>query len=381
MIRLLRTYLRPYRGQVVIVLALLLVQALTNLYLPTLNADIINNGVTKGDTGYIVNVGLLMLGVTAILGVASVVTVYFAAKVAMGFGRDVRAAVFRKVGGFSQVEMNHFGTPSLITRNTNDVQQVQMVVFMALTIMILAPITGIGGIIMALREDVPLSGLLVVILPLMVVFIVLVMRRAIPLFRAMQLKIGPHQPGHARDACSGVRVIRAFVRVEHEEQRFDEANLDLFGSAIRVNRLFAVTIPVMTPIMNMSTVAVMWFGAMRVGGWRDADRQPDRLPAVPAADPVLGADGGLHVHLRAARRGLGRAHPRGAGDAADRSTTRRSRASAPGRPAPGRPGRVPGRRVPLPGRRAAGPARHLVHGRAGPGRRPSSAAPAAASRR
>jgi len=155
MIRLLRAYLQPYRGQIVLVLALLLIQALTNLYLPSLNADIINDGVSKGDTAYIVNVGLLMLGVTAVLAVASVVIVYFAARVAMGFGRDVRLAVFRKVGGFSQVEMNKFGIASLITRNTNDVQQVQFMVFMGMSVILIAPITGIGGVIMALREDVP----------------------------------------------------------------------------------------------------------------------------------------------------------------------------------------------------------------------------------
>jgi ATP-binding cassette subfamily B multidrug efflux pump len=262
-IRLLRTYLPPYRGSVVIVLALLLVQALTNLYLPSLNADIINNGVTKGDTSYIVNVGLLMLGVTAVLGIASVVTVYFAAKVAMGFGRDVRLAVFRKVGGFAQVEMNKFGIPSLITRNTNDVQQVQFVVFMGLTVILIAPITGIGGVIMALREDVPLSGLLLVILPVMFGFIFFITSRAIPLFRSLQSKTDRINQV-MREALAGVRVIRAFVRVEHEEKRFDEASTDLFQTGLRVNRLFALTFPVMILIFNLSSVAVVWLGAYRV---------------------------------------------------------------------------------------------------------------------
>ena len=263
MTKLLRQFLGRYRLSIVIVLGLLLAQALTTLYLPALNADIINNGVAKGDTGYIINVGALMLVVTAILGVCSLAAVYLSAKVAMGFGRDVRLAVFRRVGTFSQVEMNKFGTPSLITRNTNDVQQVQMIVFMGLTIILLAPIMGIGGVILALRQDVPLSGLLVVILPIMFGFIFFVTSRAVPLFRAMQTKIDRINQV-MREALAGVRVIRAFVRVEHEEKRFDEASTDLFDTALRVNRLFALTFPVMMLIFNLSSVAVMWFGASRV---------------------------------------------------------------------------------------------------------------------
>jgi len=261
--RLLRAYLRPYWRQILVVLGLLFVQALMNLYLPDLNADIINNGVSRGDTAYIVNTGGLMLVVTLVQGVTSVVAMFLAARVSMGFGRDVRAAVFRSVGTFSQVEMNRFGTPSLITRNTNDVQQVQMVVFMGLTVILLAPIMGIGGIIMAIRQDVPLSSLLVVILPIMFVFIGLVVRIAVPLFRAMQVKLDRINQV-MREALAGVRVIRAFVRVEHEERRFDVANEDLFDTALSVNRLFAVTIPTMMIILNLSQVAVMWFGAGRI---------------------------------------------------------------------------------------------------------------------
>jgi ATP-binding cassette subfamily B protein len=260
---LLRQHLGRYRWPIAIVLILLLAQALTNLYLPELNADIINNGVTKGDTGYIVNVGVVMLAVTAVLAVCSIVAVYLAAKVAMGFGRDVRLAVFNKAQAFSQVEMNKFGTASLITRNTNDVQQVQFVVFMGLTVILLAPIMGIGGVIMALRQDVPLSGLLLVILPIMFGFIFLVTSRAVPLFRAMQTKVDRINQV-MREALAGVRVIRAFVRVKREEERFDEASKDLFSTALRVNRLFALTFPVMMLIFNLSSVAVMWFGAQRV---------------------------------------------------------------------------------------------------------------------
>jgi ATP-binding cassette subfamily B protein len=262
-IALLRTYLRPYSRAITIVLALLLVQAIGNLYLPTLQGDIINNGVSKGDTGYIGSTGMFMLVVTFVVGVASIIGVFLGAQIAMGFGRDVRSSIFRRVESFSQVEINKFGTPSLITRNTNDVQQVQTVVFMALTLMISAPILIIGGIILAIRQDVPLSGLLVVVLPLMAAFIAVVMSRAIPLFRAMQVKLDRINQV-MRETLAGVRVIRAFVRTRREEQRFDDANVDLFNTALRVNRLFAITIPVMTLILNLSTVGVMWFGALRV---------------------------------------------------------------------------------------------------------------------
>jgi ATP-binding cassette subfamily B multidrug efflux pump len=263
MIRLLRTYLRPYGWPIFAVMGLLLVQAIGNLYLPTLNGDIINEGVAKGDNDYIIRTGGFMLLVTLVLGVASILAVYWGAKTAMGFGRDVRSAIFRKVESFSQVEVNHFGPASLITRNTNDVQQVQTIVFMALTLILSAPILIVGGIIMAIRQDVPLSGLLVVVLPIMVAFIAIVMYRAIPLFRAVQAKLDRINQV-MRETLAGVRVIRAFVRTGHEDRRFDDANRDLFDTSIKVNRLFAVTIPVMTAILNLSTVAVMWFGALRV---------------------------------------------------------------------------------------------------------------------
>jgi ATP-binding cassette subfamily B protein len=263
LIGLFRTYLWPYVGPLVLTLALLLIQAIGNLYLPYLNADIINYGIALGDTDYILRTGALMLGVTALLGVAAVIGVYWGARVAMGFGRDVRSAIFAKVETFSQVEVNRFGPASLITRNTNDVQQVQTVVFMGLTILISAPILIVGGIIMALRTDVPLSGLLVFVLPLMASIIVLVMSRALPLFRVVQEKLDRINRV-MRETLAGVRVIRAFVRTAHEEQRFDEASRDLFDTSLRVTRLFAITIPTITAIFNLSTVAVIWFGAVRV---------------------------------------------------------------------------------------------------------------------
>jgi len=262
-IRLLAAYLRPYRRQLALVIALLLVQALANLYLPELNADIINKGVAVGDTDYILRTGAVMLGATVVLGIVSIVAVYWAARVSMSFGRDLRGAIFRSVESFSQVEVNHFGTASLITRNTNDVQQVQMVVLMGLTVMVSAPITMVGGFIMALRQDVPLTGILLVIVPIMTLIIGLLVRRALPLFRSMQLKIDRINQV-MRETLAGVRVIRAFVRTDYEERRFDEANRDLFGTALSVNRLFALMMPTLMAIMNLTAVAVLWFGSFRV---------------------------------------------------------------------------------------------------------------------
>ena len=263
MIRLLRQRLRPYWRQIILVMVLLLVQAIANLYLPTLNADIINNGVVTGDTAYILKAGAVMLVVTLIFVIAAIIGVYWGSKVAMGFGRDVRGALFRRVESFSQAEVNHFGTPSLITRTTNDVQQVQMVVLMMLNVVISAPIMAIGGIIMALRLNVPLSGVIVVAIPVMAVFIGLVLRSALPLFKSMQKKIDRINQV-TREMLSGVRVIRAFDRTRYEEQRFDTANDDLTATTLKVNRLFALMLPTLTLILNLSTVAIMWFGSIQV---------------------------------------------------------------------------------------------------------------------
>jgi ATP-binding cassette subfamily B multidrug efflux pump len=263
MTKLLRTYLAPYRLPLSIVLILVAVQAISNLYLPSLNADIINNGVIKGDTNYILRTGAFMLLVTLMLGICSIIAVYFGSMTAMKLGRDVRSAIFSKVMSFSQKDTNTFGTPSLITRNTNDVQQVQMVLVMAFNIMIMAPIMCVGGVIMALREDVPLSGLLIVVIPLVVGMIAMVAIRALPLFRSVQKKTDRINQV-MRETLSGVRVIRAFVRTEHEEARFDEANADLTATQLRVNRLFAIMIPFLFGTMNLSTVAVVWFGGLRI---------------------------------------------------------------------------------------------------------------------
>ncbi len=260
---LLRTYLRPYWRQLLLVVALLAVQAIANLYLPNLNADIINNGVVKGDLDYILRTGGLMLVVTLLLGICSIIAVYWSAKTGMAFGRDVRGAIFQKVLAFSQAETNHFGAPTLITRNTNDVQQVQTVLVIALNVMIIAPIMAVGGIIMAVREDVALSALLIVIIPLLAVFIGFMLSRALPLFRVMQVKVDRINQV-MRETLSGIRVIRAFVRTEHEERRFDDANRDLTQTALRVNRLFALMIPTVMAIFNLSSIAILWFGAIQV---------------------------------------------------------------------------------------------------------------------
>ncbi len=263
MIRLLSTYLRPYRRALAVVMVLVAVQALANLYLPNLNADIINNGVVKGDTGYIIRTGGLMLLVTFLVGVCAIVAVYFGSRTAMAFGRDVRSAIFRRVMSFSQKETNVFGTPSLITRNTNNVQQVQMVLIMIFNVMLMAPIMLVGGVIMAVREDVPLSGLLVVIVPLVAIVMGVIATRALPLFQSMQKRTDRIQQV-MRETLGGIRVIRAFVRTDHDEARYDVANRDLTDTSLRVNRLFATMIPFLFGIMNLSTVAIVWFGGLRI---------------------------------------------------------------------------------------------------------------------
>lgn len=256
-------YLKPYWKQIILVITLLLVQAIANLYLPNLNASIINEGITKGDIHHILRTGGLMLIVTLLLGLCSVISVYWGSKTAMAFGRDLRRGLFGRVQEFSKTELDSFGTPSLITRTTNDVQQVQMAVVMALNIMISAPVMGIGGIIMALRQDVPLSISIIVIVPVMGLILALIMRDASPLFRSMQTKIDRLNQV-VQEKLSGVRVIRAFVKTDYEERRFDEANLDLTSTALGINRLMAFTMPLMMLVVNLSMVAIMWFGAYRV---------------------------------------------------------------------------------------------------------------------
>jgi ATP-binding cassette, subfamily B, multidrug efflux pump len=259
---LLLKYLRPYGRRLALLAVLVLVQSVGSLYLPTLNADIINNGVAKGNTHYILITGLIMLGVALLVGACSVTNAYTTAKTAMGFGRDVRRDVYRKVESLSQSEMGKFGTPSLITRNTNDVQQVQTLLTFA-TLMLLTPMMSIGSIIMALRQDAPLSISIAIILPVMGVFLFLMLRKAIPLFRSMQARLDSINQ-RMRETLSGVRVIRAFVRADYEEKRFSAANKNLTDTTVSVFRLFSVMFPVMTIIIGFSMVGIMWFGGHRV---------------------------------------------------------------------------------------------------------------------
>jgi ATP-binding cassette subfamily B multidrug efflux pump len=263
LIKLLRTYLQPYSTALLAVVALQLVSTMASLYLPSLNADIIDNGVAKGDTGYIVSTGGWMLAVTLVQIACSVAAVYFGARAAMAFGRDLRSAIFHKVGTFSGREVAQIGAPSLITRNTNDVQQVQMLVLMTCTLMIAAPIMCVGGIIMALRQDVGLSWLMLVCIPVLVVSIGLIVVRMVPQFRLMQARIDIVNRV-LREQLSGIRVVRAFVREEDEARRFGDANAALTLTALRVGRLMVLIFPTVMLVLNASSVAVLWFGAGRV---------------------------------------------------------------------------------------------------------------------
>ncbi|MEU4834830.1 ABC transporter ATP-binding protein [Streptosporangium sp. NPDC023615] len=263
--RLLRTYLRPYSGALAAVVVLQLVGTIASLYLPSLNADIIDRGVAVGDTGYILSAGAWMLVVSLVQIACSVAAVYYGAHAAMGFGRDVRSAVFHRVGGFSAREVSQFGAPSLITRGTNDVQQVQMLVVMTCTMLVAAPIMGIGGIVMALRQDLGLSWLMLVCVPALLISIGLIISRMVPQFRAMQTRIDLVNQV-LREQLTGIRVVRAFVREREETRRFAEANEALTGTALRVGRLTALIFPVVMLILNASSIAVLWFGAWRVDG-------------------------------------------------------------------------------------------------------------------
>ena len=263
LLRLLRTNLRPYRAWLAAVVVLQFIGVVAMLYLPTLNADIIDNGVATGDTGYIVHTGMVMLAVSLVQIVCSVAAVWFGARTAMGFGRDVRTALFHRVGSFSQREMQHFGAPSLITRGTNDVQQVQMLVLMACTIAISSPIMMVGGVVMALREDVGLGWILAVVVPALFLSVGLVVSRMVPSFRLMQSRIDEVNRV-LREQITGIRVVRAFVREPHETERFATANGDLTAVAVRAGRWMATMFPLVMLVVNVSSVAVIWFGGHRV---------------------------------------------------------------------------------------------------------------------
>lgn len=263
LIRLLRVHLHQYRTTILLVVLLQFVQTLATLYLPTLFADIIDNGVVKGDTGYVMRIGSVMVAVTLIQIVAQIAAVYFGARTAMALGRDIRAAIFDRVQTFSAREVGQFGAPTLITRSTNDVQQVQMLVLLTFTLMVSAPIMCVGGIALALHQDVPLSALLLVVMPLLIGLIAVIISRMRPLFRSMQVRIDTVNR-IMREQITGIRVIRAFVRDERERDRYHGANAELTDVSLRVSKLMALMFPLVMLVVNLSTIAVLWFGGQRI---------------------------------------------------------------------------------------------------------------------
>ena len=263
LVRLLREHLRPYAGTAVAVVALQIVQVVATLYLPSLNADIIDKGVAAGNTHEIWRLGGIMLAVSLAQVVCAVGAVYLGARTAMALGRDMRARLFDRVQAFSQQEMGSFGAPTLITRTTNDVQQVQMVVLMTFTIMLMAPIMLVGGVIMALREDVALSGILLVVVPVLAIIVAFVVTKMVPWFRKMQARIDAVNRV-MREQLTGVRVIRAFVREGRERARFGQANDDVYEAGVRTGMFMAVLFPLVMFVMNATSVSVLWFGARRI---------------------------------------------------------------------------------------------------------------------
>ncbi|HLI88711.1 MAG TPA: ABC transporter ATP-binding protein [Ktedonobacteraceae bacterium] len=262
MIKLFR-FLKPYRLSLLIVFVLTFAQSLANLYLPTLMADIVDNGIVKGDIPYIYEVGGIMLLVTIVGAACAVAASFFSARIAIGFGKIIRAMIFKHVIRFSLHEYDEVSTASLITRTTNDTTQVQQVLVIILMMMISAPLMAIGGIILAIQQDATLSWVLVAAVPILCFAIYLIMSKAIPLFRLIQVKLDKLNL-ILDEGLTGVRVIRAFDRTQHEERRFDEANLDLTNTYITVNRIVAFMMPVMMLVLNMTSIAILWFGSIRI---------------------------------------------------------------------------------------------------------------------
>ncbi|MET3366854.1 ABC transporter ATP-binding protein [Arthrobacter sp. M2012083] len=263
LVTLIRRYSKPYLPQIVAVLIFQLASTIATLYLPSLNAKIIDEGVSRGDTDFIWQTGVLMLGVALGQVLTAIIAVYFGARVAMAIGRDLRRSVYRQVSSFSAQDVNRFGAPTLITRGTNDVQQVQMLVLMGLNFMVSTPIMCVGGIIMALREDLNLSWLVWVSVPVLVAVVGYLVVRLMPLFRSMQTKIDAIN-GVLREQIIGIRVVRAFVREPHEAKRFGDANEDLTAVSVKIGNLFVLMFPAIGMILHLSTAAVLWFGGQRV---------------------------------------------------------------------------------------------------------------------
>lgn len=279
MIKLFR-FLKRYRIQIVAIVLLVFIQVLANLYLPTLTSDIIDKGIAHKDvsygyklfgytlftskgTGYILRIGGVMLLISAGGALCAIISSFLSSKTAVGFGRIMRNELFTKVESFSLHEFDKLGTATLITRTTNDITQVQQVTVMMFSIMLFAPLTGLGGVIMALREDVPLTGIFLVIIPILGIVIGILLKKALPLFKLMQVKLDKLNLV-LREGLTGIRVIRAFNRIDHEKERFDVANLDLTQNAISVNRIMAFLMPFMMLIMNATTLAIIWFGGLRI---------------------------------------------------------------------------------------------------------------------
>jgi ATP-binding cassette, subfamily B, multidrug efflux pump len=264
LLRLLRTYLGRYRNLLLLVLGLTFVQTMCTLLLPTLNADIIDKGVLTGDTGYIWRLGGIMLAITFVQVTFAVVAVYYGSRAAMAFGRDVRGGLFHRVTDFSAQDVAHYGAPSLITRITNDVTQVQILVLMSCTLLVAAPITLVGGIILAVREDGPLSLLLLVSIPALVISVGLVIIRMVPQFQRMQDRIDRINEV-LREQITGIRVVRAFVREPDEAKRFGDANDELTDASLRAGKLMAFMFPTVMLCLNVSSVAAIWIGGNRIG--------------------------------------------------------------------------------------------------------------------
>ncbi|WP_223589956.1 ABC transporter ATP-binding protein [Neobacillus bataviensis] len=256
-------FLKPFQLSIILVLSLVLLQSISELYLPTLMSDIVDKGVVKGDTDYIWKIGGYMLLVALGGMVCSITASFFSAKAASGFGKLLRTKVFSHVGGFSLHEFDKLGTASLITRTTNDITQVQQVLVMMLRMMAMAPMMCIGGIIMAYSKDAKLTLVLAVSLPVLVLAIVIIAKTGIPLFKAMQIKLD-NLNRVLRENLTGIRVIRSFNRIQHEKNRFNEANWDLTQTAIKVNKIMASMMPIMMVVLNLTSVAIIWFGGIRI---------------------------------------------------------------------------------------------------------------------
>lgn len=256
-------YVRPYAGLFWTVIVLQAVQSVASLYLPTINADIIDDGIAKADIGAIWRLGGAMLAVTIVQAACAIAAVYFGARIAMRVGRDLRGDSFGTVASYSENEVQKFGAPTLITRTTNDVQQIQMLVLMTCTMLLATPFTAIGGVLLALQQDVGLAWIMAVAIPLLIVVVLLIVSRMVPHFQRMQVRIDAINRV-LREQLTGIRVVRAFVREDVETERFATANFNVTDSAYRAGRLMAAMFPLVLLVVNLGSIAVIWFGGARV---------------------------------------------------------------------------------------------------------------------